>query len=224
MSSGRVIVVGDIHGCHLAFEALLNYWQLVPSDVLVVLGDALDRGPDSRQVLERMLDVGKNCQLVYILGNHEEMLLDTLAGARPGTWLRHGGAATLESYGGSLAQIPDSHLELLSRAVPYVELATAICVHANLEPGVELKQQRPEWLRWQSLTGMEYPHPSGKLVCCGHTGQASGIPRIGDGWVCLDTLAYTGRHLSCLELDSGRIVQSRQTGGIREIQLRDLQA
>jgi serine/threonine protein phosphatase 1 len=151
------------------------------------------------------------------------MLLDVLAGVRPNLWLQHGGVATLDSYGGSLASIPDLHLELLAHAVPYWESSSAICVHANLEPGVELAEQRPEWLRWQPLTGFEFPHPSGKRVVCGHTGLPNGLPMVRDGWVCLDTLAYTGRHLTCLNIDSGEILQANQSGEFREFHLNDVQ-
>ena len=220
---GRTFVVGDIHGCHVALEQLLEHLQLRSPDVFVVLGDAVDRGPGSRQVLDQMLHVEQVCRLVYVLGNHEEMMLDVLAGGRPNLWLRNGGTATLDSYGGDVGRIPDNHLELLERTVDYWESSAVICIHANLEPGVELSDQRPEWLRWQALTGFEFPHPSGKLVVCGHTGQPSGLPMVRDRWICLDTLAYSGRYLSCLEVETGMIFQSQQSGEFRELHLDDLQ-
>lgn len=219
---GRLIVVGDIHGCHVALQTLLNRWQLQRADQLVVLGDAIDRGPQSRQVLNLLVELDDSCQLTFVLGNHEEMLLDVLAGERPDTWLHHGGAATLESYGGDLTDIPERHLELLGRAVDYWESPTTICIHANLEPGVALVDQSPHWLRWQRLTGMEYPHPSGKMVLCGHTGQRSGLPLVGDGWICLDTLAFAGKFLTCLEVNTGRFLQANQIGGFREFTLNEL--
>ena len=219
---GRTIVVGDIHGCNLALERLLEQLDLRTPDVFVVLGDAVDRGTGSREVLETLLQVDQACQLVYILGNHEEMLLDVLSGYQLQPWLRQGGAATLDSYGGSLSRIPDSHRDLLHRSVPYWESAETICVHANLEPGVELVDQQPGWLRWQQLTGFEFPHPSGKLVLCGHTGQLSGLPSVCDGWVCLDTLAYSGRFLTCLDVASSIVIQSRQSGEVRKFHLDDL--
>ena len=222
--SGRLLVVGDIHGCDLALETLLERLKLQTSDKFVVLGDAIDRGPDSRRVLDVVCEIEQRCQLVFILGNHEEMLLDVLAGARPHFWLSHGGAATLASYGGSVTQIPDQHLDMLSRTVSYWESSATICVHANLEPGVDLKEQRSEWLRWQALTGFEFPHESGKQVICGHTGQPSGLPLIRDGWICLDTLAYTGGFLTCIDLASENLHQSKQSGEYRTFHLNDLRS
>jgi len=219
---GRLLVVGDIHGCDAALEALLNRLQLQSADQFVVLGDAIDRGPQSSRVLDLLRQIEGLCQLVYVLGNHEEMLLDALAGGDPEAWLQHGGAATLRSYGGDLANIPENHLELLDRAVDYWESTSTICVHANLEPGIALAEQERRWLRWQRLTGFEYPHPSGKLVLCGHTVQRSGLPMVGDGWICLDTLAYGGKFLTCLDVDDRRFLQTNQEGGFREFSLNEL--
>lgn len=219
---GRLIVVGDIHGCDVALRTLLDRLQLQPADQFVVLGDAIDRGPQSSEVLELLVQVADSCQLTFVLGNHEEMLLDILAGDRPDRWLQHGGAATLDSYGGDLAAIPERHLKLLGSAVDYWESPSTICIHANLEPGVALADQSHDWLRWQRLTGMEYPHPSGKMVLCGHTGQRSGLPMVGDGWICLDTLAYAGKFLTCLVVDSWRFLQASQIGGYREFSLNEL--
>lgn len=219
---GRLIVVGDIHGCDVALQTLLIQLRLQPADQFVVLGDAIDRGPQSKQVLDLLAQVEDSCQLTFVLGNHEEMLLDVLAGDRPDAWLHHGGAATLESYGGDLAAIPERHLKLLGRAVDYWESASTICIHANLEPGVALADQTHEWLRWQRLTGLEYPHSSGKLILCGHTGQRTGLPLIGDGWICLDTLAYAGKFLTCLDVDARRFLQANQIGGYRDFSMNEL--
>lgn len=213
--TGRVLVFGDIHGCDRAFATMLDHLAVNSTDTVVLLGDVVDRGPDSRGVIEKILDVQKACSLVFVLGNHEEMLLDALEGHPSQRWLRSGGAATVESYGGTLANFPETHYELLHNALSYWENPTNICIHANLEPGVELSEQQPEWLRWQRLTGMEYPHPSGKLVVCGHSGISGGLPVMSDGWVCLDTLAYQGSFLTCLDAKSGALFQSQQSGGFR---------
>lgn len=221
---GRLIVVGDIHGCDVALRTLLDRWQLQPADHLVVLGDVIDRGPQSRQVLNLLVEVEDSCQLTFVLGNHEEMLLDVLAGGRPETWLHHGGVATLDSYGGDLGNIPERHLNLLGRAVDYWESPSAICIHANLEPGVDLPDQDHHWLRWQRLTGMEYPHSSGKVVLCGHSAQRSGLPMVGDRWICLDTMAFAGKFLTCLEVNTWKFQQANQVGGFREFSLDEFTA
>lgn len=211
----RVLVLGDIHGCDVALAVLLNRLQLTSSDTLVVLGDAVDRGPGSCRVLDQLIEVRQSSRLIYLMGNHEEMMLEALGGRRSSMWLRHGGIATLDSYGGALTNIPDDHLELLNEMHPYWESSTEICVHASLEPGVDLVDQQSEWLRWQKLTGLEFPHPSGKRVLCGHSGISNGLPALLDGWICLDTLAYEGGYLTCLDTSTGEISQTQQSGTFR---------
>jgi len=219
----RIFAIGDIHGCDVALQVLLDEIQPSATDLLVVLGDAIDRGPSSRNTLELLSQAARHSSLIFILGNHEEMLIDVLQGGRPGFWLQHGGEETLASYRGSLRQIPDNHLELLTGAVNYWQSSSHICVHANLEPGIELADQSVEWLRWRHLTGHEFPHPTGKQIICGHTGLPGGLPRMENGWACLDTLAYTGKYLTCMELDSGMIFQSRQNGHFRKFSIHDVQ-
>jgi serine/threonine protein phosphatase 1 len=215
MSHRRHFAIGDIHGCDQALDSLLNGLDLTADDLVIVLGDAIDRGPGSRRVLKRLIKLDDTSQLVYIRGNHEEMMLDALEGNHVDEWLRHGGAATVSSYGGSLDDIPDDHWDLLESSSKYWEGPNDICVHANLKPGVELHEQRSSWLRWRKLTGDELPHHSGKRVVCGHSGVGFGAPTFRNGWVCLDTNAYCGGILTALELGSGEILQARQSGEFR---------
>lgn len=189
--------------------------DLAEGDRIVILGDAVDRGPDTCRVLETLIELRQSCELIYIMGNHEEMMLSAVEGHGVESWLRYGGAETLASYGGSFSDIPDSHLDLLDETVAYWEGPGEICVHANLEPGVELSDQRAKWLRWNKLSGREFPHQSGKLVICGHSGIASGIPQYTGGWLCLDTLVYGGGTLSALNLQTHEILQSKENGTSR---------
>lgn len=212
----RIFAVGDVHGCDIALETLLEQMELTSADRLIVLGDVIDRGPDSCRVVEMILDAGNSCRTDFVMGNHEQMLLDSLHNpAILQSWLGWGGAEALESYGGHLDDIPDEHLDFFAAALPYVETDSDICVHANLEPGVPLEQQTADWLRWQKITGQELPHESGKRIVCGHTPMPGDIPHTLDGWVMIDTGAYKGGFLTALELGSGEILQSRQTGEFR---------
>lgn len=215
LDKARTFVIGDIHGCHTAFDLLTDRMELTSDDRVVILGDAVDRGPDSRRVLKRILELRQSCEVVFILGNHEEMMLNAIDGLHVDEWLGHGGAATVASYRGHLNNVPDSHLELLDTAANYWEGSRHICVHANLEPGVELDEQRASWLRWKKLSGREFPHFSGKLVICGHSGASYSAPLVRDGWVCLDTMAYGGGILSALELETGEIIQARENREFR---------
>jgi serine/threonine protein phosphatase 1 len=212
----RSFAVGDVHGCDVALDVLLERMQLTGADRVIFLGDLIDRGPDSRRVIEMVLQTGRSCRCDVILGNHEEMLLEALDDPRSVRfWLECGGDAALESYGGRLEDIPDEHLALLRTAVPYIETDSDILVHANLEPGVPLDEQTAEWLRWNKFTGWERPHPSGKRVICGHTQMPDGIPHTANGWVTLDTSAYRGGFLTALDLESGEILQATQGGAFR---------
>ena len=210
LNARRGVVIGDIHGCHRAFRVLIENLDLKSDDFVVVLGDAVDRGPNSRDVLDQMIRLRQKCELIYILGNHEEMMLSALKGRDVERWLRHGGAETLGAYDGDLKNIPSEHIQLLKSTVRYWEGPTEICVHANLEPGVPLERQRSAWLRWNKLTGQEFPHSSGKRVICGHSGVNYGAPTVNDGWICLATLVYEGGVLSAIDLASLEIIQTRQ--------------
>src|SRR6185503_9037651 len=95
----RVIAIGDIHGCAAALRTLIEAIDPQPDDTLIPLGDCVDRGPDSREVIDELLALRERCQLIPVLGNHEEMMLNFLDGRpQPDNWLLCGGAETLESY------------------------------------------------------------------------------------------------------------------------------
>jgi serine/threonine protein phosphatase 1 len=93
--AGRTIAIGDIHGCSLALAALVDAIDTNPDDLLVTLGDYIDRGPDSRGVLDRLIALAGRCQLVPLLGNHEDMVLAAKADAWSlKFWLACGGQMT----------------------------------------------------------------------------------------------------------------------------------
>jgi serine/threonine protein phosphatase 1 len=211
----RVFVVGDIHGCARAFRTLIKGIELAAGDVIVVLGDAVDRGPETSEVLDLLVELRISRDLIFIRGNHEEMMLDAINEHNIAEWMIHGGYETMLSYRGTFKNIPKEHLLLLESTVDSWEGPTEICVHANLEPNVELRNQRRSWLRWKKLTGNEQPHPSGKRVICGHSGVGYGAPMLKNGWICLDTNACRGGILTALELTSGEIFQARQSGEFR---------
>jgi serine/threonine protein phosphatase 1 len=98
--AGRTIAIGDIHGCLDALAALIDAIGPGPEDTLITLGDHIDRGPDSRGVLDRLIALSRHCRLVPLQGNHEELLLDALRDITTlRRWLTLGGVETLRSYG-----------------------------------------------------------------------------------------------------------------------------
>ena len=192
---------------------MLSHLHPTADDTVVVLGDVVDRGPNSRRCVDLLLDLQSSCKLIFLQGNHEEMMLSALDGREWfSTWPIYGGRETLESYGGSPNNIPESHLEFIDSGLDYYQTKEAIFVHANLNPELPLEQQSASWLRWVHLTGNEKPHSSGKWVICGHTRLDSGQPAILNGWVCIDTAACSGGNLTCLDMDGFLVHQTNESG------------
>jgi serine/threonine protein phosphatase 1 len=218
-AEGRLLAIGDIHGCHIALESLLPPLAITAADTVVILGDVIDRGPGTRQVIDRLLDLRQHCRLVYLMGNHEEMFLDSLAIEElQDPWLGFGGLETVMSYGEHAeesGEIPPEHVTFLRSGLDYFETPSTVFVHASLEPGRPLVEQTPEWLRWAKLSRQESPLPSGQRVVCGHTAQKSGQVWVGDGWICIDTYAYGGMFLTALDLGHDLVYQASQTGEFR---------
>lgn len=221
----RLLAIGDIHGCSQALAALVKAIDLRSDDTLVVLGDYIDRGPDSRGVIELLLSLRERCQLVALLGNHEEMMLRTMQREAPAEWwLRHGGRETLASYGcdnpkGSAAdfeQIPVEHLAFLESCVSFHETEDFFFVHANYVAGETLFDQPVEALRWQSL-GEHFPtkHVSGRTAIVGHTAQRTGEVLDAGHVRCLDTYCYGGGWLTAMEVRESRVWQANVAGRLR---------
>lgn len=215
--TGRTFAVGDIHGCRVALNALCDSLSLTSDDTFISLGDVVDRGEDTRGAMDSLLELQKTCRFIFIMGNHEEAMLDAFRSKEDfHRWLSIGGREAMDSYDRRMNNIPDSHRELLENSVDYHESETEIFIHANLEPGVILPEQTSRWLRWEHLTGMEYAYESGRRVICGHTQQKSGLPLIWNGWVCLDTGAYRLNPLTCLEVGSNLVYRADETGKVFE--------
>ena len=171
-------------------------------------------------MIDCLINVQRTCKLITLQGNHEEMMCDAISGrGLYNAWLDAGGQATVDSYGGDAQHIPPSHIRFLLSCSPFWENGNDIFVHAGLEPGISLKNQRAEWLRWKHLGGSEAPYAPGKRVICGHTPQDDGRPWVFDGWVCLDTNVYRGQYLSCLDVRENVVYQANQAGAVRSFPL-----
>jgi serine/threonine protein phosphatase 1 len=213
---GRVIAFGDIHGCSLALSSALHAIRPAQDDTLVMLGDTIDYGLDSRGVLDQLIDLEGSCRLVSLLGNHEEMMLSARQSQKAREfWLNCGGVATLESYGfgAQLAHIPARHWQFLERCLPFYETRTHLFVHANYRPYLPLIKQRGEMLRWRSLGDfLPGPHVSGKVAVVGHTPQTTGeVLNLGH-LLCIDTCVQGGGWLTALDVTTGEIWQVDEQG------------
>jgi len=213
---GRILAIGDIHGCCNALTLLLNTVQIQSEDTVVVLGDLIDRGPNSRGVIEQLLELSRTVKVIGICGNHEEMLFQSVARGSPRLlWLGSGARATLDSYGGQLSGIPESHLAFLRGFVDSWQTDSHIFVHGNAAPDEPVELQDSSYLRWTGFSGSERPHCSGKIIVCGHTGQVRGLPAHVPGYVCIDTQACSGQWLTCLDVEQSVFWQASETGDIR---------
>ena len=208
-------------------RALLAVIKPSRDDVIVTLGDYIDRGPDSRGVLDQLIALEQQCTVIPLLGNHDEVLLQSLhdTGARRSqsiaTLMAMGGEATLASYGAApgkitaadLAQIPPAHLSFLERCRDFYETASHIFVHAQYDSETAMDEQSPHDLRWQSLkTTTPGPHLSGKKVVVGHSSQKTGeILDLGH-LVCIDTYCYGGGWLTALDVHSEEFWQTNRHG------------
>jgi serine/threonine protein phosphatase 1 len=215
----RTIAIGDIHGCSAALDTLLDAIRPRAEDCIVTLGDYIDRGPDSRGVIERLIELQGRCRLVPLLGNHEEMLFEALAGSLSvDDFLGVGGAETLDSYGPErdLSLIPDDHLQFLKGCVDYYETESHIFVHASYESDLPMPEQMSVTLRWEPL-GRAVPgrHVSGKTVIAGHTAQKNGeILDLGHVKV-IDTCCYGAGWLTALDVQTEEIWQADREGNLR---------
>ena len=148
----RTIAIGDVHGCSAALAALVRAIDPTTLDALVFLGDYIDRGPDSRGVLEQVIAVAERCSVVPLLGNHEEMLLAALEGqSELRYWLEFGGAEALASYGYKggpelrpadlRALIPFEQLQFIKGCRDHFETVRRVVVRAYYEPDRPLHAQ-----------------------------------------------------------------------------------
>jgi serine/threonine protein phosphatase 1 len=220
----RAYAVGDIHGRLDLLDELL---ASIEADVaarprsrnrLVFLGDLIDRGPHSRQVVERLRTYrSPSLRPIFLLGNHEEVLLRLLGGdlAFMDTWLQYGGAECLASYGvdaEKLRGMPEERvLETLRSAIPAEHVAFLrsfgdtlrfgdyLFVHAGIRPGIDLTQQSQLDLRWIRHQFLDDERDHGFVVVHGHTisPQVDEKPnRIG-----IDTGAYWTGVLTALAVE-----------------------
>lgn len=219
---GRTFAIGDVHGCLTALTALIDAVAPASDDTIVMLGDYIDRGPNSKGVVDFLLRNDHRVRLNCLRGNHEVMICQsrhdevTFRG-----WVNVGGKETLESYRPetesslSLDDITERHWRFFEAdLLPYYENDTHIFVHANPDPLVPMEEQADYSLYWEFCTPPRR-HLSGKTVVRGHVAQEDGIPSAGRHEIAIDTGAYDGGWLTCLEPSSGCYWQANEQGETR---------
>ena len=209
---GRIFAVGDIHGQLRMLDELLAAIPLKPKeDLLVFLGDYIDRGPDAKGVVERLMFLERaGFRAVFLKGNHEVMLLDYLRGRNREKFLFNGGFATLQSYArpgqdpGEVS-LPQDHLDFIQGLKLYYQTGDTIFVHAGLRPGIPLADQDPADLLWIRDEFFSSGYDWGKTIVFGHTPFRE--PFLRDRLIGLDTGAAYGGGLTCLILPDREFIR-----------------
>ena len=223
----RYLAIGDIHGCFKALTTLAEFVPFYPHDVVITLGDYVDRGPNSRAVLDWLIFWKQRNKLVALRGNHELMMLSARRSSEElSYWTGVGGDATLASYSAradsevrpfqhnQLTNVPESHWQFLQETLPFFETERHFFVHANAQADCPLSEQPDYMLYWEPFVAPP-PHQSGKVMVCGHTSQKTGRPLSIGHAICIDTWAYGKGWLTCLDVETGEYWQANQQGETR---------
>ncbi len=221
----RVYAIGDVHG---RFDLLENLLEIIMADassdqdnVLVFLGDYVDRGPNSRRVIEQLtMPVPSGFDIVCLKGNHEDLLLKFLAGTLGARdWLNNGGIETLNSYGVDtsnlyfspsyeeleqsrldlVSALPESHLDFLTSLDLMHFESDYLFVHAGIRPGISFDRQEEMDLIWIRKEFLDSDEDFGKIIVHGHSITVG--PTIGPNRIGIDTGAWHSNVLTSLVLE-----------------------
>lgn len=220
----RAYAVGDIHGRRDLLDKLLIQ---IEKDIrsrpemenhIVFLGDLIDRGSASRQVIERLLSyTPPSAKCHFIKGNHEDVLVRGLSG-EPNLldgWLQHGGFATAESYGvdayylknqgfealehALISAVPKNHLAFMASFADCIEFGDYLFVHAGVRPGIKIHDQSTKDMLWIRKDFLESEADFGKTIVHGHSVEP--IPKVRPNRIGIDTGAYQTGVLSAVRLE-----------------------
>ena len=212
----RQVVIGDVHGHYQGLMDLLGLLNVGPCDHLYFLGDLIDRGPASAQVVDLVMQKPYSC----LLGNHEQLMLESFGSGKPNhatlqMWLGCGGRATLDSY--QSVEHLQSHLKWMQSLSTWLDLGHTWLVHAGVNPALPIEQQTAKefcWIR-DDFHHMRQPYFPDKLIVTGHTitftfpGVAPGDLAQGCGWLDIETGVYHPKSgwLTALDLTHQQVYQ-----------------
>lgn len=219
----RVYAVGDVHGQNDLFNSLIE--QIEADDAargaahttIVLLGDLVDRGPDSSGVLDAAIGLGKRRRVRALCGNHEEMFLKSLdSTALLRDFLRRGGRETVLSYPIDEDTyndldfdqlrlelhklVPERHVQFLHSLEDWIIIGDYLFVHAGIRPGVAIEEQSTQDLRWIREPFLSASPSCNYCVVHGHT--ISKRPEVHPGRIGIDTGAYISGRLTAIGLEA----------------------
>ena len=200
----RTLVVGDIHGCLdalLAVEKLVNFQ---PEDEIILLGDYVDRGKNSKQVIDWIFERKKTLNIRTLIGNHEVMMENASTNFEDYLfWVANGGNPTMQSFDAELEDIEQKYWDFFDSCELFHETDKFIFVHGGALPDEPISEQDIASLCWIRFRDLE-PHEPGKVIICGHTPQPRFQPTVKPHGVCIDTHLYNQKgFLTCLDVNSG---------------------
>jgi serine/threonine protein phosphatase 1 len=224
---GPIFAIGDVHGCAEELELLVRKLPLTPDSTIVLLGDYIDRGPNSRGVIDFLLELRRKWTVVALRGNHELMLSEFLEAKDPilvGRYILNGGSATLQSYANAAGEywIPTEHLEFFRSLRTSYEASHYFFVHAGVPniPLSELDQEAcEEEMLWTRAPFLRSQFAWEKIVVHGHSTVAE--VEIARNRICVDTGCVYGGSLTAIELPSHRVYSVRRTSEVAPTVLGD---
>jgi len=205
----KLYAISDIHGCYDQLIHLLDQIPpLGPDDKIIFLGDYIDRGPKSYEVVQHLLQLPKE-STIFLKGNHEDLLLEYIEGDYGAytCWIRNGGEETIKSYNNAVGgsndeefQIPQEHLDFYRNLILFYETEHYFFVHAGLNPYRSLTDQSKEDLLWirDPFILSKKKLPTDRKVIFGHTPLKS--PLVMEDKIGIDTCCFMTGRLTCLQL------------------------
>jgi len=169
----RTFIISDIHGCIASFKHLLyDVLQFSDVDRLILLGDYIDRGPNSRAVVNEIIHLrNRGYKIVTLLGNHEQMLLSASKFPENFTlWKRNGGERTCQSFlVDDISKMPPYYMDFFESLQYYHELDGCIAVHGGLNFEIDNPLEDLESMIWMRNTNVDFSKTNGRRLIVGHT-------------------------------------------------------
>ena len=205
-----LIAIGDIHGCARTLDELVQVITPGPTDHLVFLGDYVDRGPDSRGVIERLIELEQTYRCTFLRGNHDAYMLQWCETGSSEDWMLYGGRSTLQSYRGAAGRvmIPEHHVDFLRRTQFFLSTPRYLFVHGGIDPNLTVEQNlrsgNPEAFMYcrEHLSARRVVWE--KCVVFGHTPVAE--PILTEHMIGLDTGCVFAGRLTAIRLPHRYIV------------------